>query len=88
MSSNDSSECTCSEALLLDLDKHIISYGDTWKHLLNHPGFKRFCHVLSGRFHPVHEECSCPLIHDNEISVLKHSKYQMHVFDVCPCAHT
>lgn len=44
MSWNDSSECTCTEAyaLLLDLDKHIISYGGIWKHLLNHPGLERF----------------------------------------------
>lgn len=50
--------------------------------------WRGFPSVLSGMFHPVHEECSGPLIHVNEISVLKHSKYQIHVFDVCPCACT
>lgn len=34
--------CTEAYTLLPILDKNAISYGDIWKHLLNHPGLERF----------------------------------------------
>lgn len=71
--------------ILTNISFHMEISGSIYLIILDWRGFAS---DLSGRFHPVHEECSCPLIYDNEISVLEHSKYQMHVFDVCPFAHT
>lgn len=46
--------------------------------------WRGFISVLSGRYYPVHEKCSYPLIHVSEISVLKHSECHMHIFPCVP----